>query len=118
MDIIYIVTGLVGILLGFTTDRFLLRRSLHKKLKEAEEEKKLIIKEAEVTAESIKKDKILEAKEKFLKLKSEFEEESNRKKNLIISNENKERVISQTKQANGSRVGVCQRKLTSPTGDR
>lgn len=49
----------------------------------------LILKEAKVNAEEIKRNKILEAKERFLKLKSEFEEESNRKKNQIISNENK-----------------------------
>lgn len=89
MDIIYILVALGGILLGFGIDRILLRRSVGKKIKEAEEQKKFILKEAEVTAESIKKDKILEAKEKFLKLKSEFEEEANRKKNLIITNENK-----------------------------
>jgi len=81
--------AVVGIALGFIINRILLSRSLKKKQDEAEEQRKLILKEAEVTAESIKKDKILEAKEKFLKLKSEFEEESNRKKNQIITNENK-----------------------------
>ena len=49
----------------------------------------MILKEAQLSAESIKKDRVLEAKEKYLKLKSEFEEESNRKKNQIITNENK-----------------------------
>ncbi len=89
MDPIYILMIIAGAAVGFGTDRFLLKRSVNKKLKEAEEQRKLIIKEAEVTADSIKKDKILEAKEKFLKLKTEFEEEANRKKNQIISNENK-----------------------------
>ncbi len=78
-----------GILLGFVIDRVILKRSITKKLKSAEDQKKLILKEAEVNAESIKKDKVLEAKEKFLKLKTEFEEEANRKKNLLITNENK-----------------------------
>lgn len=89
MDIVYIVIGLAGLIIGAVADRVFLGRSIKKKLSEVEEEKKLILKEAEVTAESIKKDKILEAKEKFLKLKAEFEEEANRKKNQIISNENK-----------------------------
>ena len=89
MDILYIVIALAGIAIGFAIDRILLKRSVDKKLKEAEEQKKLILKEAEVTGESIKKDRILEAKEKFLKMKSDFEEESNRKKNQIITNENK-----------------------------
>lgn len=89
MDPLYILMIIAGAAIGFGADRFLLKRSVNKKLAEAEEQRKLIIKEAEVTAESIKKDRILEAKEKFLKLKTEFEEEANRKKNQIISNENK-----------------------------
>lgn len=89
MDIIYIVIAIAGIAVGFAIDRVLLKRSVDKKLQEAEEQKKLILKEAEVTGESIKKDRILEAKEKFFKMKQEFDEESNRKKNQIISNENK-----------------------------
>ena len=43
---------------------------------QVEEKKKHLVKEAEISAENIKKEKIYEAKEKFLKLKSAFEEES------------------------------------------
>lgn len=50
---------------------------------------KSMLREAELTAETIKKDRILEAKEKYLKLKSEFDEEMNNKKSIIITNENK-----------------------------
>ncbi len=89
MDIIYIFVGITGIFLGLIVDRLLLKRSIKKKLLQAEEQKRMILKEAELTAESIKKERIIEAKEKYLKLKSEFEEEANRKKNQIITNENK-----------------------------
>jgi ribonuclease Y len=75
----------VGVFLG----RFWIQKLNQKSLEELKEKGQLIIKEAELNAESIKKDRILEAKEKYLKLKSEFEEEANRKKNQIISNENK-----------------------------
>lgn len=64
-------------------------KAVSKKIAEAEEQSKLIIKEAEVTSENIKKDKILEAKENFLKQKTDFEEESNRKKNILLTNEQK-----------------------------
>ena len=64
-------------------------QTLLKQEEEIKEKKKLLLKEAETSAENIKKEKIYEAKEKFLKLKSEFEEESNRKKNILITNENK-----------------------------
>ena len=61
-------------------------REREEKLKEKGDQ---IIKEAKVDAENIKKERIYEAKEKFLKLKTEFEEESGRKKNILITNENK-----------------------------
>lgn len=54
-----------------------------------DERAEAIIREAELKSENIKKDKIIEAKEKLLKMKQEFEEEANRKKNQIISNEQK-----------------------------
>jgi ribonuclease Y len=69
--------------------RILLRKVFKKEEEEAQERAKLIIKDAELTAENIKKDRILEAKEKFLKLKAEFEDEANKKKQILITNENK-----------------------------
>lgn len=90
MDIIYIVIGVfVGVIVGFLISKVLQGKLFRNKIAEAEEKGDHILKEAKLTAENIKKDKILEAKEKFIKLKAEFEEEANRKKNQIISNENK-----------------------------
>ncbi len=68
---------------------WLYKRKLKKREKEASEKAKLIIKEAELQAETLKNNRIIEAKEKFLKMKQEFEEEANRKKNQIIANEQK-----------------------------
>ncbi len=84
-----ILIALVALGVGILIGRVLLQKLNNKKEEEIRERSKLIIKEAELTAESIKKDKIVEAKEKFLKLRSEFEEEANKKKQLIITNENK-----------------------------
>jgi len=88
--ILYIsVTALVALILGVIIGRFLLMKIFKRNEDEAKEKAKLILKEADMQAESLKKDRILEAKEKYLKLKSEFEEEANKKKNIIIQNENK-----------------------------
>ncbi len=84
-----ILTSLAGLVIGLLIGRSLLAKSGAKKIQEAEEQSKLILKEAEVHAESLKKDKILEAKESFLKMKTDFEEESNRKKNILLTNEQK-----------------------------
>lgn len=90
MDIIILLAAtIIALVLGIIIGRHLMKRSIQKREGEMKEKANLLIKEAEISAESIKKNKILEAKEKFLKLKAEFEEESNRKKNQIIANENK-----------------------------
>ncbi len=63
--------------------------ALQKREQKAKEEAQFIVREAKAESESIKKEKIYEAKEKYLKLKADFEEESSRKKNILLTNENK-----------------------------
>lgn len=87
--IILILVSVAALVIGLLVGRNLQGKSASKKIQEAEEQSKLILKEAEVNAESLKKDKILEAKENFLRRKTEFEEESNRKKNILLTNEQK-----------------------------
>ncbi len=84
-----IITGLVCLLTGFAIGRYLLKTLLSREETEAKNKARLIITEAESKAESIKKDKILEAKEKMISMKSEIEDEFARKKSIIIQNENK-----------------------------
>ncbi|WP_186758440.1 ribonuclease Y [Echinicola salinicaeni] len=84
-----IVAGIVGLILGATLVGIFLKKNNQKLEEEAQDKAKSLVREAELTAESIKKDKILEAKEKYLKLKSEFEDEVNKKKNILITNEGK-----------------------------
>lgn len=87
------VVGLIGlviaIIVGVVLGNIIARRKLEKRDQEAQSKASLILKEAEIQAETLKKDKVLEAKEKLLKMKQEFEEEANRKKNQIIANEQK-----------------------------
>jgi ribonucrease Y len=88
--IIIILISLIPIIIfSLVISNYLYKRRVKKNKQASEEKARLIIKEAELQAENIKKDRILEAKEKFLKMKQEFEEDSNRKKNQIISNEQK-----------------------------
>ncbi len=84
-----LITAIVALGVGVYIGRMLLQKVYKQQEEVARQKAKAIIREAELNAESIKKDRILEAKEKYLKLKSEFEEESNKKKNIIIQNENK-----------------------------
>jgi len=87
--VIALVALVVTVILSLVIGSFLYKRRLKRNRIESEEKSKMIIKEAELQAENIKKDRIIEAKDKLQKMKQEFEEEANRKKNQIIANEQK-----------------------------
>ncbi len=87
--VIYPIIAIVALGIGIFIGKSLLQKAFNLEERKATEKADLIIKKARISAESVKKNRIFEAKEKFHKLKSEFEEESRRKKNQIISNENK-----------------------------
>ena len=89
LTVIALIATVATVLLSLLIGSLLYKRKINKNEQSAKEKSKLIIKEAEMQAENLKKDKIIEAKEKLLKMKLEFEEEANRKKNQIISNEQK-----------------------------
>ena len=75
MEIIYAISGFLG---GGILSYFMWDKALHSK-------KQKIVTEAEAAGEVIKKDKILQAKEKFLQLKSDHEEYIN-EKNIKVNN--------------------------------
>src|SRR6187402_1046540 len=95
--IVYIIiASVVSVAVGIVIGRVMLQKVFSKYEGDAQEKAKLILKEAELKAETTKRDKQLEAKEHFLKLRTEFEEDSNKKKNLIIQNEQKIKQREQT----------------------
>ena len=94
--VIVLIAIVATIVLSLLIGTFLFKRRIKSRQAEAEDKSKLILKEAEIAAENLKKDRILEAKEKILKMRSEFEDEANKKKSLIISNEQKIKQREQT----------------------
>jgi ribonuclease Y len=84
-----IISGVVGLLLGFILSKIAQKSLLSKLEREAQDKAALIVREAEVNAENIKKDKMLEAKEHYLKKKSDFEDEIGQRKSQMAVNENK-----------------------------
>ncbi|HYC84982.1 MAG TPA: ribonuclease Y [Chryseosolibacter sp.] len=109
MDIVIVilVSAAVSLVMGLLIGNLLYKRKAQKNQEETLEKSKLILKEAEIAAENLKKDKILEAKEKILKMRTEFEEEANRKKNQIIANEQK---IKQREQTISKEIETLKRK--------
>ena len=68
-----IIIILVGIAAGFIISKLLEKTSITKGLENANNEAARILKSAESEGENLKKDKIFQAKERFLELKSEHE---------------------------------------------
>ncbi|PWG79637.1 ribonuclease Y [Pararcticibacter amylolyticus] len=86
MEIILYV--LVGLIAGVVIGRFMLRKLLRNQELAAQNKVKKILKDAENNAEILKKNKLLEAKEKFLQMKAEHEQEVNSKNNALNQREN------------------------------
>src|SRR5688572_14793217 len=107
--IVILVSAAVSIVMGLLIGNLLYKRKTSRTREETLEKSKLVLKEAEIAAENLKKDKILEAKERILKMKTEFEEEANRKKNTIIANEQK---IKQREQTISKELESLKRKET------
>ena len=95
-DVLFIIiAALAGLGGGAALAGFFIKNKHAKLEEETKERVKSMLREAEVNAEAIKKDRILEAKEKYLKMKAEFDEEMSNKKNIIITNENKVKQLQQ-----------------------
>ena len=68
-----IVLIILGLIVGFIISKVLEKSSINKSIDNAKKEAENILKSANIEGDNIKKDKIFQAKEKFLELKSEHE---------------------------------------------
>jgi len=71
--LIGVVGVLVGLAIGFIIAKTLEKNNASKLVEDAKKSAKSVLKEAKIEADAIKKDKILQAKERFIELKSEHE---------------------------------------------
>ncbi|HRN98256.1 MAG TPA: ribonuclease Y [Flavobacterium sp.] len=72
--ILVIIMGVAGVAVGFGIAKFIEKANVSNLIKNAKKEAASILKEASLQAENTKKDKILQAKEKFIELKAEHEQ--------------------------------------------
>ena len=72
-NIVIIIASIIGLAIGFAIAKMLEKGKAGKVLTGAKKEASSILNEAKKEAENIKKDKIFQAKEKFLELKAEHE---------------------------------------------
>lgn len=98
--IVCFIVALLSLIAGGALTATILRKTILKK-------SELLLKEAEDKGEVIKKEKMLQAKEKFLQLKSEHEREINERNNQVQKNEIR---LDQKEKAFAARVEEMQRK--------
>lgn len=94
-----IILGVVGLIAGVIAGRFIFAKDTKKQLENADQQAQRIILDAQTQSETLKKEKILEAKEKYVQLKADHDKEVFERNRKIAEIENrlkqKEVVINQ-----------------------
>src|SRR6201999_4477067 len=97
--VIVVIVGVIALVVGIFAGKVLFAKNVQGKVDEAEHQAKKIVADAQTAAENLKKEKLLEAKEKFVQLKAEHDKEvleKNRRANDAESRiKQKEQTINQ-----------------------
>lgn len=106
--IIYIIIGAAALLVGILLGKLVFAKNTQKKIEEAEIQSQKIIAEGQLKAETFKKEKELEAKERFVQLKAEHDKEVMQRNQKINEGENR---IRQKEQSLNSKEGNLEKQL-------
>ena len=94
--IIPIITGFVTLLLGIGLGKLIFAKNTAKLVEDADLQVQKILSEAKLSAENLKKERLLEAKEKFVQLKAEHDKEVLEKNRKLGDTENRIKQKEQT----------------------
>lgn len=95
-NILYALIGGGALIIGIVAGKLFSSKNTKKQIADAEQLSKNIVKEAELRGETLKKEKELEAKERFVQMRSEHERQVNDRNRKIIESENRLRQKEQT----------------------
>ena len=88
-SIIYIIIGVIALVVGIIAGKFIFAKDTKKQIQETEQRARKIISDSQVSAENLKKEKLLEAKEKFVQLKAEHDKEVLERNRKLGESENR-----------------------------
>ena len=94
--LVYLIIGAASLLIGIAAGKFIFAKNTQKKIDEAEQQAQNIVKDATLRAETIKKEKALEAKEKFVQMKAEHDKEMLERNKKMSESENRARQKEQS----------------------
>ena len=95
-NILTIIAAVVALIAGIIAGKFIFAKDTKKRVDEAGEHAQKIVADAQITSENLKKEKLLEAKEKFVQLKADHDRDILERSRKINENENKVRQKEQT----------------------
>ena len=73
--ILYIIIGVAALIVGIILGKVLFAKNTKKEVEEAQIQAQKIIADGQLQAENLKKEKLLEAKEKFVQLKADHDKD-------------------------------------------
>ena len=73
--ILSLVVGAIALIIGILLGKFIFAKNTQKQIDDAEQQAQKIVADGQLQAENLKKEKLLEAKEKFVQLKSDHDRE-------------------------------------------
>lgn len=106
--IMYLIIGAVALIVGIILGKIIFAKNTQKRIEEAEQEAKRIIADGESKAESLKKEKLLEAKEKFVQLKADHDRDVMQRQQKIGESENR---IKQKEQSLNQKEANLEKQL-------
>lgn len=87
--ILYIIIGAAALILGLVLGKLVFAKNTKNQIAEAEQQAKKIIADGQLQAETLKKEKLLEAKEKFVQLKADHDRDVMQRNQKISESENR-----------------------------
>ncbi len=90
------IVGVVALVAGIILGKFIFAKNTKQLFESAQQQAQQIVTDAETKAETIKKEKLLEAKERFVQLKAEYEREVNQRNQKLSDAENRIRQKEQS----------------------
>jgi ribonuclease Y len=87
--IIPIITGILATLVGLGLGKLIFAKNTASKVEEVKKQAEQILNDAQLKAESLKREKLLEAKENFVQLKSDHEKDVFERNRKIVDSENR-----------------------------
>ena len=107
-NIISIIVGAAALVVGLVVGKFIFAKNTKKQVEEAQAQAQTILREAELRVENLKKEKELEAKEKFVQLKSNHDRDVMQRNQKLVESENK---IKQKEQSINQKEGNLEKQV-------